>query len=195
LKVLLIGAEAERASIVERHLAPAGATEIMRPLPGEALADAVMRLQPDVVIVDMARPDRDALDGIRRVSDETPRPVVMFVDDDDPEFMEAAIAAGVSSYTVIGVALPDVKPIVRAAVALFRRHREVADELRRTRSSLRERALIDRAKALLIRTRRMSEPEAHRWLRRQAMERSRRIADVAADVVAAAEAQGDRHDG
>ena len=44
----------------------------------------------DVVIVDMARPDRDALDGIRHVTRDAPRPVVMFVDRDDPAFMEAA---------------------------------------------------------------------------------------------------------
>lgn len=187
MKVLLIDSVAERAGIVEAHLAGAGATEVVRPASGEALPDAVARTNPDIVIVDMARPDRDALDGIRRVADETPRPIVMFVDDDDPAFMEAAISAGVSSYTVVGVEVPDVKPIVRAAAAMFRRYRQVEEELARARSSLRERAVIDRAKSLLIRTRRMSEPEAHHWLRRQAMERSRRIADIAAEIVAASE--------
>lgn len=191
MKVLLIDSEAERAGIVEAHLAGAGATEVVRPEPGEALPDAVARSNPDVVIVDMARADRDALDGIRRVADETPRPIVMFVDDDDPAFMEAAISAGVSSYTVVGVEVPDVKPIVRAAVAMFRRYHLVEQELARARSSLRERAVIDRAKSLLIRTRRMSEPEAHRWLRRQAMERSRRIAEIAAEFVASVNHEGD----
>ena len=34
--------------------------------------------------------------------------------------MEEAIAAGVSSYNVVDTAFPDVKPIVMAAVAIFR---------------------------------------------------------------------------
>jgi response regulator NasT len=186
LKVLLVDAEPERARIVEAQLASAGATLTVRPRPGEPLPEAVAREAPDVVIVDMARPDRDYLDDIRRVTHRDPRPVVMFVDADDPAFMEAAIEAGVSSYTVVGAALPDVKPIVRAAVAMFRRYRQVEADLHQARTSLRERLLLDRAKSLLIRQRRISEPEAHRWLRRQAMERSRRVAEIAAEVLRAA---------
>jgi response regulator NasT len=87
---------------------------------------------------------------------------------------------------VVGAALPDVKPIVRAAVAMFRRYRQVEAELHQARTSLRERVLLDRAKGLLIRQRHISEPEAHRWLRRQAMERSRRVAEIAAEVLRAA---------
>lgn len=106
----------------------------------------------------------------------------MFVDEDDPAFMQEAIAAGVSSYNVVSVDLPDIKPIIRAAVAIFGRLRQLETELRRAEASLHDRVTIDRAKSVLIRTRRMSEPEAYHWLRRQAMQQGRRIAEVAAEV-------------
>jgi len=183
LKVLLVDTEPERARILEAHLASAGATVTVRLRPGEQLPEAVAREAPDVIIVDMARPDRDWLDDIRRATHRDPRPVAMFVDVDDPAFMEAAIEAGVSSYTVVGTAMPDVKPVMRAAVAIFRRYRQVELELQRAESSLRERLLLDRAKSFLMKHRRMTEPEAHRWLRRQAMERSRRVADIAAELL------------
>ncbi len=92
-----------------------GAMEVLRAPPGSNIADVVAAETPDVVIVDMALPDRDALEGIRAVTSREPRPIVMFVDQDDPGFMEEAIAAGVSSYNVVGVTLPEVKPIVTAA--------------------------------------------------------------------------------
>jgi response regulator NasT len=186
LKVLLADTDPERAPFVEARLREAGATASVRPRPGEPLLDAVARERPDVVIVDMARPDRDALDDIRHLARNNPRPVVLFVDRDDPAFMEAAIEAGVSSYNVVGASLPDVRPIVAAAVAMFQRHRRVEDELRRAEAELEERRLVDRAKAILMRRRRMSEPEAYRWLRRQAMDRGRRIAEVAAELAAQA---------
>ncbi|MDE8347570.1 MAG: response regulator, partial [Acidocella sp.] len=84
---------------------------------GENLLDAVRRICPDVVIVDMARPDRDGLDSVRALNARQMVPVLMFIDDDDPQFMEEAIAAGVSSYHVGGVALPAIKPILRTAMA------------------------------------------------------------------------------
>jgi response regulator NasT len=105
------------------------------------------------------------------------------VDEDDPEFMEEAIDAGVSSYNAIGMLPPDVKPILRAAAALFRRHQQAWDDLREAEARLQERAIIDKAKALLIRHRRLSEPDAYRFLRRRAMSSARRIVDLASDLI------------
>lgn len=183
MKVLLADDEAERAGAVARILAADAGLIVLRMKPNESLAEAVASLAPDVVLVDMARPDRDALDGIRQVTALVPRPVVLFVDEDDPSFMEEAISAGVSSYNAMGMPPPDVKPILRAAVALFRRHQQARDDLKDAEARLQERAVIDKAKALLIKRRRLSEPDAYKWLRRNAMSSARRIADVASELI------------
>jgi response regulator NasT len=64
VKVLLADNDAERANAVARILAGDAGLTVMRLKSDESLADAVASLAPDVVLVDMARPDRDALDGI-----------------------------------------------------------------------------------------------------------------------------------
>jgi len=184
VRVLLADDNAARAGALIKVLAADPGLTILRPKPGELLADAVAAQAPDVVLVDMARPDRDALDGIRVVASSAPRPIVLFVDQDDPAFMEEAISAGVSSYNVLGVPPPDVKPILRAAAAMFRHHQTARSDLRQAEGRLREREIVDRAKAILIKERRMAEPDAYRWLRKRAMATSRRILDVARDVVA-----------
>jgi response regulator NasT len=183
VKVLLADDDAERARLLARALETDPGLAVVRIGVDEALSDAVAAHAPDVVIVDMARPDRDALEGVRQLASRNPRPVVVFVDQDDPGFMEEAIGAGVSSYNVLGLAPPDVKPILRAAVALFRQHRRMREELDRAERKLGEREVIDRAKAILIRERRVAEPAAYAWLRRQAMARGRRIVEIAEDIV------------
>lgn len=185
MKVLLADDDAVRAAALMKVLSADPGLIILRPAAGALLADAVAALAPDVVLVDMARPDRDALEDIRVVTSNIPRPIVLFVDHDDPAFMEEAIGAGVSSYNVLGVPPPDVKPILRAAAALFRHHQTAHSELRDARAKLSERALIERAKAILIKERRMDEPEAYRWLRERAMSTKRRIPDIAGDIVRA----------
>lgn len=185
LRVLLADADPDRAAAVEQSLIGDGATPtvVIRLGRDENLTEAVRNAAPDVVIVDMSRPDRDALDSVRAVAAQDPRPIVLFVDQDDAAFMEAAVAAGVSSYNVVGAALPDVKPIVRAAVAIFQRHRQLETELRRAEGTLTERRLVDQAKAVLMKRRKMSEPEAYRWLQRRAMNAGRRIPEIAREVV------------
>jgi len=184
LKVLLADSDATRAACVESSLAELGNATIVRVPAGGSIHDAVAVEAPDVVIVDMARSDRDGLDDLRRVTACNPRPIVMFVDSDDRSFMEEAIAAGVSSYNVVDASFPDVKPIVMAAVAIFRRYRRLEADLEKANASLMERGLVDRAKALLMRQRRIGEPEAYQWLRRKAMNENKRIAAVAADLLA-----------
>ena len=191
LKVLLADCDAGRARVLELRLREITDASIVRVPAGSSLRDAVSAESPDVIIVDMARPDRDALDDLRRVSTDNPRPIIMFVDRDDRGFMEDAIAAGVSSYNVVNAAFPDVKPIVRAAVAIFRKHQQVEADLTKARATLFERENIDRAKAMLMRQRKLDEPQAYRWLRRKAMNESKKIAVVAAELLAAAsEEQG-----
>jgi two-component system, response regulator / RNA-binding antiterminator len=187
VKILLADDDADRARSLMRTLARDRSVEVVCTEPGEMLADAVAAHAPDVVVVDMSRPDRDALEGVRLLSSTRPRPVVMFVDEDDPDFMQAAIDAGVSSYNVGSVTPTEMKPMLRAAVALFGKYQQTHQALTEAEARLRERDVIDRAKAILIRTRKFSEPEAYRWLRREAMSSGRRIVDIARTLVEAQE--------
>jgi response regulator NasT len=186
LTILLIDTDAERARALEDRLSESGYARVLR-AEGPDLAAQVERAKPDLVIIDMALPDRDALEDIRLVSAASP--VVMFAGTDDPAFAQEAIAAGVCSYNLSGVALQDVRPILASAVALFQRYRHVETELAAAKALLNERRLIERAKAILMKDRKMSEPDAYRWLQKKAMNESRKLAQVVADFVAEEENQ------
>ena len=60
VKVLLADDDVERAGTVAGILAADPGLTVMRLRPGESLTEAVVSLAPDVVLVDMERPDRDA---------------------------------------------------------------------------------------------------------------------------------------
>lgn len=184
LTILLIDSDTERARALEDKLSRSGYARIVR-AQGPDLAAAVERAAPDLVIIDMALPDRDVLEDVRAVS--AANPVVMFAGTDDPGFAQEAIAAGVCSYNLSGVALQDVRPILASAIALFQRYRHVETELAAAKALLDERRMIERAKAILMKNRKMTEPEAYRWLQKKAMNESRKLAQVVADFVAAEE--------
>jgi response regulator NasT len=181
LTILLIDTDEERARALEEKLSESGFARVLR-AEGPDLAASVERDRPDLVIIDMALPDRDTLEDIRAVSAASP--VVMFAGTDDPAFARDAIAAGVCSYNLSGVALQDVRPIMASAIALFQRYRHVETELASARALLEERRLIERAKAILMRDRKMTEPEAYRWLQKKAMNESRKLAQIVAEFVA-----------
>lgn len=179
LTILLIDADAARAQALAEKLS--GFARIVRGDEAD-MAALVETSRPDLVIVDISLPDRDALEDIRAVA--AAKPVVMFAGTDDADFAREAIAAGVCSYNLSGVAYADIKPIMASAIALFQRYRSVETELAAARALLEERRLIERAKAILMQDRRMTEPDAYRWLQKKAMNESRKLAQVVADFVA-----------
>jgi response regulator NasT len=182
LRILLIDSDEARAQALREKLLGSGFAEVLQAREGANLIEAVESTRPDLVIIDMASPDRDALEDVRAVSAD--KPVVMFADSDDVGFVAEAIDAGVCSYNLSGVALQDVKPIMASAIALFRRYRHVETELAAAKMLLEERRAIERAKAILMKHRKMTEPEAYRWLQKKAMDENRKLAQVVAQFVA-----------
>jgi len=186
MKILVADRDGNRAAALSAQLqAQDDAFAIILVQGDENLLDAVRRAAPDMVIVDMARPDRDGLDSVRILSAAQAMPVVMFVDDDDPEFMEAAIAAGVSSYHVYDVALPAIKPVLRTAMAFFKRSQAMSTRLAEAEEQITARRMVEAAKRLLMTEDKMSEPAAHRFLQRRAMDQQKKIVEIAAALLQA----------
>lgn len=181
LTILLIDANGRRAGDLAQLLAQTGDYRVHQHSGGLGLAEQITALKPDVVLIDMNLPDRDTLEGLRQVS--TPCPVVLMAEQSDSAFVEEAIGAGVCSYHGGSVDAAAVRPILTAAVALFQRYQQTASERDAAAAQLEARRIIDKAKLLLIKKRKMSEPEAYRWLRSKAMRESRKLADVATDVL------------
>jgi hypothetical protein len=65
-----------------------------------------------------------------------------------------------------------------------RRLQAMGDELETTRAALNERKVIERAKGLLMASRKLNEDEAYKMLRQTAMNQGRRLVDVAKTVLA-----------
>jgi len=151
------------------------------------LARCIAAAQADVVLVDLASPSRDALEQMAAASGSMERPVAMFVDSSDAETTRAAIEAGVSAYVVNGLKKERIRPIVEMAISRFHAVARLRAELAATREALAERKTIDRAKGLLMQARGLSEDEAYALLRKTAMEKGRKLADIARALIDAAE--------
>lgn len=186
LRVLLVDQEPDRASTLERVLRDEGYDLLGKVAPDPELLSQVRKLGPDVIIVDMALPDRDTLEYMATVTRDQPKPIVMFVDQSDETMIGRAVKAGVSAYVVDGVDPQRVKPIVDVAIAQFREFQALRDELAQTKTTLAGRKLIEKAKGLLMAERGLSEDDAYRALRKLAMDRGMRLPDVAENLLAVA---------
>jgi response regulator NasT len=186
LHVLVIDEDRVRASIIEDGLVSDGATRVTVLADMRELMRRIVELDPDVIVIDLENPNRDALEHAFQVSRAARRPVAMFVDRADHASIEAAIDAGVSAYVVDGLRKERVKPILDTAIMRYRAFERLQRDLDQARSELAERKAIDRAKGILMRTKGLSEQEAYALLRRTAMNSGRRMVDIADSLILAA---------
>jgi response regulator NasT len=190
LRVLVVDESPERTELLREGLLLAGhevTATLSSPL---ALLKTIEELEPDVIVIDMDSPSRDVLEHLVFVSQHTPRPVVMFAQDDAPETIRAATRAGVSAYVVDGLDRNRIKAIVEAAVARFEDYQALRTQLAEANLKLSERKLVERAKGLLMKSRGLDEETAYAALRKMAMDRKLKLAEVAQKVVDAADLLG-----
>jgi len=190
LKILVIDDNPVRAAVIEAGLREAGCERITILADMRNLLRRIVDADPDVIIIDLENPNRDVLDEMFQVSRTVPRPVAMFVDQSDRSSIEAAMDAGVSAYVVDGMRKERVKTILDMAISRFNAYHRLRDELKRTKQALEDRKLIERAKGILMKSKGLSEDEAHALLRKTAMNESRRVAEVAQSLVTAAKLLG-----
>ena len=186
LKVMIVDEVVERAEVLRQALMRARYDVIDYEPSTLDLHRQVAARQPDIVIIDTDSPDRDTLENICVVSRDEPRPVVMFTHDGDSEKIRAATLAGVSAYVVDGMTAERIGPIIDAAVARFEQFHALKRELDDLEEKLADRKVIERAKGVLMKSRNLSEEEAYRAMRKQAMESNSRLATVAQQVIAIA---------
>ncbi|WP_414645022.1 ANTAR domain-containing response regulator [Bosea sp. (in: a-proteobacteria)] len=187
IKILIVDANQVRAAIIEEGLREAGYHELIRVAGTTGLVAAIERHDPDVVVVDLENPSRDALADMFLVSRHVKRPITMFVDRSDAASIEEAVEAGVSAYIVDGLKKERLKPILQTCISRFNAFSRLQQELDEARSQLDDRKTIYRAKGIVMRLKGLSEEEAYALLRKTAMNEKRKLADIARSIITAAE--------
>ena len=179
--------EVERSRSLRIGLLEAG-YNIVAVLPVDTfLPERLAQLQPDMIIVDAESQARDTLEHVVMATRDARRPIVLFTDDSDTTHVRAAIASGVTAYVVAGLAPERIKPVLEVALARFEHEETLRTELAEARGQLADRKTIDRAKALLMQRHQIGEPEAYGRIRKAAMDKGLKMADIAQRIVDAAD--------
>jgi hypothetical protein len=123
--------------------------------------------------------DRDVFKGTA--------PFAMLVTDIDPSVNSLGMAGGVELYGMDSGLPKPMRSIRDVVEAQSRRIDDVNSQLESARVALTERKTIERAKGILMRSRRLSEKDAYTLLRQTAMSQNKRIFEVAEAIISMAD--------
>lgn len=183
-KILLVDDSKERLKTLKVALAACGYANTHSMSAKGVILDEVRDVNADIILVDVESPSRDTLEQLTLVRKEAPRPVVMFTQDQNLQSIHAAIESGVSAYVLDGISKEKVKPAIEIAMATFKSFQKLRRELHKVQCGLEDQKNINRAKAILMKKRKLSEDEAYHFIRKLAMGRKQKVSEVAHDIIA-----------
>ena len=109
---------------IVRTLTAMGYEVVGTALDGEKAVEAVCRLRPDVVLVDIEMPHLDGLSAARKIRECCPTPVVILTAYESKDFLTKASEQGVAAYLTKP---PDPQQIERAIIIAIARHKDLME--------------------------------------------------------------------
>lgn len=145
----------------------------------EALPTAIVRLSPELLLIDCEQPTPGLLAQLGESLQQQPRPVLLFAEQMTAEQMRAALNAGISTLQLAGLPPQRLGALLQLALARFEHDQSLQRDLRQTQTQLAERKLVERARGILMREQGLDEEAAFQRLRQLAMAGGQTLAAVA----------------
>lgn len=175
LRVLIANERADRLERVARIVIAMGHTVIARELDVEEVGQVTREERPDVALVGLGESSEHALDHISRIVREAACPVIALLRIDDPAFVSEAAKRGIFAYITDG----DPTEIQSAIDIVLRRFAEYHS----LEGAFGRRAVIERAKGVLMERHTLTDQRAFELLRDHSQSTGRKVFDIAQAVI------------
>src|SRR4051794_27750855 len=175
LRVLIANERKDRLALVAPIVVALGHEVIAREIDVEDVGAVTARERPDVALVGLGESSEHALDLIDKIVREAACPVIVLLHGRDPEFVKEASKRGVFAH----ISDADVEEWQSSIDIVLRRFAEYHD----LEGAFGRRALIERAKGILMERHAIDEASAFELLREPARIDNRTLIDLATAVV------------
>ncbi|WP_394160635.1 ANTAR domain-containing response regulator [Galactobacter valiniphilus] len=153
---------------------------------GEQAVALAKEHRPDLVLMDVKMPIMDGITAAAALTAERIAPVVLLTAFSQRELVERAQEAGAMAYVVKPFTQADLIPAIEIAVSRGEQIAALANEISDLQEQFETRKLVDRAKARLMSSLGLTEPDAFRWIQKTSMDRRlsmREVADAVLDQI------------
>ena len=182
LRILLADQDPGALKVTARQVRELGHTPTEIAVSLREAAEAIARDDPDLTIVVIYGDDDEyALDLIEEIDAFSSGPVIALLDSDDPEFVAEAAERGIFAYARQETA-DSIQSAIEVAMRRWREHHELTEQVQRLENALERRAVIERAKGILMERHSVDERAAFQRVREHARGTNRTVVDVAAAV-------------
>jgi two-component system, response regulator PdtaR len=154
---------------------------------GAELVERCRELEPDLVVTDIKMPDMEGIEAAHKIYQERPLPIILVSGFYDPKVFERAVTEQVVGYLVKPITAELLRAEIDGVMKRFAEFEVLCAESPHFRQALRDRKIVERAKAILMKASQFDESQAFRRLQELARQKNYKIATAAQTLVAASD--------
>ena len=139
----------------------------------------------DLAILDIRMPGISGLEAAEQIVQHRPVPVILLTGYSDPEYVAQATLTPIFHSLVKPISIEDLGPAISVACSRFEEWKRFKGEAEALGQKLEDRKLIERAKAVIMEMRGLSESGAYRLLQKESQNRNQPMAEIARTILMA----------
>ena len=186
LRVLIADDEALHNLALTSQLEMLGHQVVATASNGREAVELARETRPDIAFLDIRMPTMTGPEAASEIAAERPIPMVILSAYSDTRTVEDAVRAPIFHYLVKPVDPDDLAPAIAVARARFHEWMDARTQKDLLELKLEERKIIERAKGLLMDTRKLSEREAYRFLQKTSQDKNTPMVELAKKILLAA---------
>ncbi|MGB0096561.1 MAG: ANTAR domain-containing protein [Solirubrobacteraceae bacterium] len=175
LRVLIANERKDRLALVAPIVVALGHQVIAREIDVQDVGAVTARERPDIALVGLGHSSQHALELIDKIVREAACPVIILIHTRNPKFVKEASKRGVFAH----ISDADVEDWQSSIDIVLRRFAEYHD----LEGAFGRRALIERAKGILMERHAIDEQSAYNMLREHSRINNRKLLDLATAIV------------
>ena len=185
IRVLIAEDDASARTLLAQVLVACGHIVVAQVSTGREAVERALALSPDVVLLDVHMPDGSGIEAAEKITAGRPgTAVILFTGDAKTALSDEQVSA---TAAVAFLPKPAPAPVLDAAVRLAvnraRQLHEARADAVAVRKKLNDRALIERAKGVLMKRSGLDENEAYHLMQRSAQNRGILLAEIARKMI------------
>jgi AmiR/NasT family two-component response regulator len=175
LRILIANERTDRLARIAKIVTELGHQVISRELEVSDVAEATQREHPDLALVGLGVDGNHALDMISQIVHNASCPVIALLETSDPVWVNQAAKRGIFGFIIDGNA----QRMQSTIDITLRRYADYAN----LQAAFARRAVIERAKGIIMTSQQLNDRQAFELLRRQSNHSGRQLHEVAQAVI------------
>jgi len=183
ISVMVCCSDTKRRNKITSLLQQMGSTVVAEASDAPQALRQVHTLHPQLVIIDIEFYDPSSLEIASLISREKLAPVILLTTPHHQEVIRALNENYIMSYVVKPINKWALESTVYTVLANFRKMEQMESEINKLKDTLETRKVVEKAKHILMRDQKLTEPEAFRRMQKQSMDKGIAMKSLAEAII------------